>query len=83
MEHEFSRVIDALPGLVWTAFPDGRADYVNRQWCDYTGVSRDAAIGTGWLSAVHPEDLEHILARWGSLLEIGRASCRERVYACV
>ena len=39
MENEFNRVIDALPGLVWTAFPDPHIDFLNRRWCEYTGLS--------------------------------------------
>ncbi|MDP8990914.1 MAG: PAS domain S-box protein, partial [Acidobacteriota bacterium] len=27
-------------------------------WCDYTGQSEHAALGFGWLDAVHPEDRE-------------------------
>jgi PAS domain-containing protein len=38
LQNELSLVIDALPGLVWTAFPDGRADFLNQRWCEYTGV---------------------------------------------
>jgi len=39
MENEFNRVIDALPGLVWTALPDGHIDFLNQRWCEYTGLS--------------------------------------------
>jgi len=38
MENELSRVVDALPGLVWTALPDGRIDFFNQRWCEYTGL---------------------------------------------
>jgi PAS domain-containing protein len=39
MENEFNRVIDALPGLVWTALPDPHIDFLNQRWCEYTGLS--------------------------------------------
>ena len=39
MELELSRLIDALPGLVWIALPDGRAEFLNGRWCEYTGIS--------------------------------------------
>jgi hypothetical protein len=29
MDNEFSRIVDTLPGLVWTALPDGRIDFLN------------------------------------------------------
>ena len=57
MENELSRVVDALPGLVWTALADGHIDFFNQRCCEYTGVSVDEASGQGWQTAIHPEDL--------------------------
>ena len=33
------------PGLVWTALPDGRAEFINQRWCDYTGLTLEQATG--------------------------------------
>jgi PAS domain S-box-containing protein len=62
MESELDAVVDALPGLVWTAFPDGQIDYLNGRWSDYTGLGVEESRGRGWQSAVHPEDLPRLLA---------------------
>ena len=43
MENRFSRFVDALPGMVWTALPDGKIDLVNRRWCEYSGIRGDEA----------------------------------------
>jgi PAS domain S-box-containing protein len=64
MESAFGRVIDLLPGLVWTALPDGRADFVNRRWCEYTGLSLEEACGDGWQAAVHPDDRLQLVQTW-------------------
>jgi PAS domain S-box-containing protein len=72
MELELSRLIEALPGLVWTALPDGRAEFLNQRWCEYTGLSLDAAVGFGWHSALHPEDTVVVLEYWRSILESGK-----------
>ena len=53
---EHDSVVDALPGLVWTALPDGQVDFVNHQWREYTGLSGDA-----WQMAIQPEDLPRLL----------------------
>jgi len=74
MELDFSRLFDTLPGLVWTAFPDGRADFVNRRWCDYTGLSADEARGDGWRAAIHPDDRPLLVERWGGFTRSGEAS---------
>jgi PAS domain S-box-containing protein len=71
MDIELSRVVDALPGLVWTALPDGNVDFLNQRWCDYTGLSAADARGQGWLAAVHAEDLPELLERWRSVLTSG------------
>ena len=71
MENELSRVVDALPGLVWTALPDGHIDFLNQRWCEYTGLSVDEAYGRGWQTAIHPDDLPELLERWRSVLASG------------
>ncbi len=73
MELELTHLIDALPGFAWVALPDGRAEYVGRRWCDYTGLSPEYALGHGWQSAIHPEDRPRVLERWRSFRESGEA----------
>lgn len=68
MEGEFSRVVDGLPGMIWTALPDGGVDYVNRAWCEYTGRDPHEAAGDGWLAAIHPDDLDELRKRWTGIL---------------
>ena len=69
MESQLSQVVDALPGLVWTAQPHGEVDFVNRRWREYTGISSDAAAGWAWQSAIHPDDLPRLLDHWRLLLQ--------------
>lgn len=71
MQNEFSRIVDALPGSVWTALPDGQVDFVNQSWCEYTGLGRDEACGHAWQAAIHPDDLPGLLERWNSILASG------------
>lgn len=61
MKNELSSVVDALPGLVWTALPDGQVDFVSRQWREYTGLSLKDSCGEGWQMAIHQEDLSQLL----------------------
>jgi PAS domain S-box-containing protein len=68
MESDIRRVVDALPGLVWTALPNGHIDFLNQGWCDYTGLDLAEACGQGWQSAIHPEDLLEFVERWRSTL---------------
>jgi PAS domain S-box-containing protein len=71
MEHDLRRVVDALPGLVWTALPDGQTDFLNQRWCEYTGLSLAQARGFGWHVAIHPDDLPGLLESWAASLASG------------
>ncbi len=73
MNSDASRIIEALPGLVWTALPNGQIDFLNERWCQYTGLSWAEASGWGWQNAIHPEDLAAFLGRWQSIVASGRA----------
>jgi len=71
VHNDLSRVVDALPGLVWTALPDGDVDFLSQSWRDYTGHSPDDIHRRGWQAAIHPEDLPRLLERWPSDLAGG------------
>ena len=71
VQDELSRVVNALPGLVWSALPDGSIDFLNQRWCEFTGLGVGEASGAGWQSAIHPEDLPHLLDRWRSIVVSG------------
>ncbi|MCA3189085.1 MULTISPECIES: PAS domain S-box protein [unclassified Cupriavidus] len=71
MDNAHSRTVDALPALVWTAAADGRTEFVNRRWHDYTGLTVSQALGDGWHVAVHPQDLPAWLASWRGAVASG------------
>ena len=70
MEFDLSRVLDALPAMVWIALPDGQLELINRRWSEYTGLSPDEAHG--WPTVVNPDDLPALLERWRSILASGQ-----------
>jgi len=77
VEIGLSSVVDSLPGLLWTAQPDGQVDFLNRHWCAYTGLSVDEAFGSGWQLAIHPDDRPALRERWRSILAAGEAGSME------
>jgi PAS domain S-box-containing protein len=68
---DLGRVVNALPALVWTTQGDGRSDFVNRHWCEYTGVQPDEALDHGWQRAIHPDDLNSFLDCWSVIQQSG------------
>src|SRR5215470_2207933 len=63
---ELTHLIDGLPGLGWTALPDGRAEFLNHRWLDYTGMTAERAAGSGWAEAIHPDDRKGLVEHWQS-----------------
>ncbi|WP_168221614.1 PAS domain S-box protein [Aquisphaera giovannonii] len=57
-------VADFIPQLAWSCLPDGRCDYLNSRWVEYTGVPEERHHGLGWLDAVHPEDRDRSRRVW-------------------
>ena len=58
-ENELRQIADAMPQIVWTARPDGQADYFNGRWTEFTGLAADR-----WLAVLHPESVEAYLDAW-------------------
>src|SRR6266852_5461216 len=65
--------VDAIPTLAWSARPDGSAEFLNRRWLDYTGLSAEEASDWGWTAAVHTEDRDRLMDSWRHLLASGEA----------
>ena len=57
--------------MAWSALPDGRVDFMNRAWQDYTGLSMDKA-GSKSADIIHPDDQAASIAEWESALKNGR-----------
>src|SRR3984957_19511151 len=71
--HDIRLVVDTIPTLAWAARPDGRAEFPNRRWLDYTGLSTEEASDWGWTVALHTEDRDRLLDFWRHLLDSGEA----------
>jgi PAS domain S-box-containing protein len=71
-EKKLRDVIETMPTFAWTALADGYVDFVNRHWEEYTGLSTERTIGSGWEAAVHPEDLERHSGGWRASLASGQ-----------
>ena len=57
-ERQFRDLTDSAPMLVWMAGLDRDHTFFNRGWLEFTGRTLEDEIGDGWVSAVHPADVE-------------------------
>jgi PAS domain S-box-containing protein len=80
-EDRLRRVINTIPAHVWSTLPDGSVDFINQRLLESTGLSREALLGSGWLSIIHPDDRARFTATWRSALAAGEpAEMEARVW---
>ncbi len=64
-ESRYRTLAEAMPQVVWTAqHPGGAWDYVNQRWSRLTGLPSTAALGSGWLDSIDPEDAGRVKEVW-------------------
>lgn len=68
-EDNLRLIINSLPVLVWSARPDGSADFVNESWLDYAGLPAEQILEWGFLKLYHPDDIPEMVEIWKRDLE--------------
>ena len=63
-EKELRDAIESVPAMVFVALPGPSNIFASRGWREYTGLSSEDTAGSGWQSAVHPEDMERYMEKW-------------------
>jgi PAS domain S-box-containing protein len=70
-ERRFREIADTMPQMVWVTYPDGRHEYFNRRWYEFTGVPDGSMGGEGWAGLFHPDDEARVRAQWRRNLQSG------------
>src|SRR5882762_1746006 len=70
MEERLRLILDTIPAIVWRKLPDGSADFLNKRFLEYTGLSLESGMGWGWMKAFHPDD--GLMEEWRAALAAGR-----------
>jgi PAS domain S-box-containing protein len=68
-EERYRYLVEAIPQLVWTTNPNGECDFFNQNWCDYTGLTLEQSLGSGWLAALHPDDVQNADEVWSNAVK--------------
>jgi two-component system, sensor histidine kinase and response regulator len=66
---QWQNLAEAMPQFVWTCSADGRCDYLNKKWGDYTGIDVQSQLGSAWLKQVHPDDQMMLSESWNQSVE--------------
>jgi len=70
IEERLRLIIDSIPIIVWRKLPDGSADFLNKYFREYTGLSLEDGMGWGWMNAFHPDD--RLEEEWRAALAAGK-----------
>src|SRR5713226_4655961 len=64
-------LVDSVPALIHTARPDGAIDFFNQRWLEFVGLRLEDLEGWKWTAAVHPDDVDVLVAKWRACLVSG------------
>lgn len=62
-EGRFRFLADSMPQLVWISAPNGKGEYFNHRWYEFTGASPEGK-STSWVDYIHPDDRERTTKVW-------------------
>ncbi len=76
-ERKFYVLTESAPVGIFSTDHTGNTTYVNPHWCNISGMSYNEALGDGWIRAVHPDDLDQLIAGWEKAVADKRSSYAE------
>jgi len=59
-EARFRELADNMSQFAWTADTEGKRNWYNKRWYDYSGTTFDEVQGFGWQKLHHPDHLERV-----------------------
>ena len=66
-EHRYAALAAAAPVAIFRCDERFNHIYVNDRWSEMTGRPKESALGRGWIEALHPDDRDHLLAKWAEM----------------
>ncbi|WP_070987255.1 EAL domain-containing protein [Halofilum ochraceum] len=70
-ERRYRSLVTATSDFLWWADADGRLYEIDPAWLEYTGYTRQEALGWGSFEAIHPDDRDAYLAAWHEAIHTG------------
>jgi PAS domain S-box-containing protein len=71
-ENNFRAMVDIAPLGLFHTNAHGDVTYINREWCRLSGMTSEAAMGKGWVKAIHPDDREKVSLNWDQAVKTGK-----------
>ena len=69
-ERRYASLAAAAPVVIYRLDKPLHISYVNERWSEMTGRPPEAALGYGWMDALHPDDCEEFVAQWSEIYSL-------------
>lgn len=70
-DKRFDIVSESIPDIVWSTDGNGRHDYFNRRWSEFTGIAPEDIGPETWAGLVHPDDERRVHETWAASVRTG------------
>ena len=70
-EDHYRHTVELNPQVPWTADPQGNITSYSNRWLELTGQAPGEPLGTGWVKAIHPDDVLDTMNAFGTSLASG------------
>jgi PAS domain S-box-containing protein len=70
-EAYYRALIEFSPQVVWMTDTKGANIYCNRYWHEFSGMTLEQSLGSGWTKAIHPEDVDQAVKAWREAIARG------------
>jgi PAS domain S-box-containing protein len=70
-ERDLKLIIDTIPTQLWWTHQDGLTHFHNQRYLDYIGLSEEQLQGWGWVSTIHPDDVDQVASNWQRIVDSG------------
>ena len=71
-EDHYRHMVELHPQIPWTAGPDGGLLEFGPRWYQLTGMTPEATLPFGWITALHPDDRDPLMTVWRECLASAR-----------
>lgn len=64
-------ILESLPQMAWTAYPNGVVNYFSESWYEFTGLTQREELMKGWDAVWHPDLAEQAKESWAKAIRSG------------
>jgi len=76
-ELRFRTLADSSPVGIFQTNMNGQYTYVNKRWCEISGLLPQQALGDNWIEALHPEDRKSTFEYWTQMIQYNKKFTQE------